>query len=60
MRTKDFIKYSKTPDSEKDKMTIPILKKEELEILNLYPNYKVIKKEIMDYIVTHTFTNQIC
>ncbi|ONI39524.1 peptidase M16 [Candidatus Epulonipiscium fishelsonii] len=59
-RTKDFKIFQETPDSEKDKMTIPILKKEELEIEPMYPNYKVIKKDKVDYIVTHTFTNQIC
>ncbi|OON96403.1 MAG: peptidase M16 [Candidatus Epulonipiscium fishelsonii] len=59
-QTKDFKIFQETPDSEKDKLTIPILKKEELEIEPMYPNYKVIKKYNMDYIVTSTFTNQIC
>ncbi|OON90701.1 MAG: hypothetical protein ATN33_00155 [Epulopiscium sp. Nele67-Bin001] len=57
--TKKFKAFQDEPDTEEMRHSIPILKKEDLEIEPMFPRYHTINKEETTYIVAPIFTNQI-
>ena len=58
-KTKAFNEVQKEPDSPEALLSIPLLKKEELDQNVMFPRYEIRKKQDMDYIITPIFTNQI-
>lgn len=58
-KTHKFNEMQKEPDSPEALLSIPLLKKEELDKEVMFPRYEVRQKEDIKYIVTPIFTNQI-
>ena len=58
-KTKAFNAMQKEPDTPEALLSIPLLKKEELDTNVMFPRYEIRKKQETDYIITPIFTNQI-
>lgn len=58
-KTRAFNQMQKEPDSPEALLSIPLLKKEELDKESMFPRYETRQKEGTSYIITPIFTNQI-